>query len=329
LSQRPRPLVLVGAIALIILCWSLNLVAGKIGLRHLPALTLASFRIVLAALILLVFYAFAWLRRRGQGSASADSPARKLRFDRRDAGTFIRLGFFGVVVNQGCFTVGLSYTSVGHSALIIGMGPIVVLVLAALQGLEALTARKLLGMAAAFSGVAVLAAEHGVSLHSATLRGDLITFLGSFGFSLYTVYSKKVADQYDSLAMNAFNYFAGAVLVLPLGIREALRLSRGPGWASVGREGWAALVFMALFASVLAYLIYFWALRFMAASRLATFAYVQPVLTTSLGVGYLGEHFTRSLLLGGALILGGIYAIESGRERNSSPFPNVSPAAKP
>jgi drug/metabolite transporter (DMT)-like permease len=318
-NNRPRALLLWGLLTLMIALWSLNFIAGKIALHTMPALTLAAFRLEVAALILLGIYLVAAARRRANPPAVATG--RKFSFRRADLWTFVRLGFLGVIVNQVCFTVGLSYTDVGHASLIIGMGPIIVLLLASMQGLEALTTKKVIGMAAAFVGVAVLAAEHGLSLHSATLRGDLITFIGSIGFSLYTVFSKKVAAEYETLAMNTFNYLVAAVLLLPLAIRQAREISVAPGgWASPGWTGWAGLGFMALFASVIAYLIYFWALRYMAASRVATIGYLQPVATTLMGIAWLGERFTQSLLIGGALIFAGVYAIESGpRESPTKP----------
>jgi len=60
-------------------------------------------------------------------------------FTYRDAWTFLYLGFFGVSVNQFCFTLGLHYTSVSHSAIIVGMGPVYVLILAVMLRLERAT----------------------------------------------------------------------------------------------------------------------------------------------------------------------------------------------
>jgi drug/metabolite transporter (DMT)-like permease len=221
---------------------------------------------------------------------------------------FVKLGLFGVAINQMCFTIGISYTTVSHSALIVGMGPIYVLMLAWLMGLEEMTWKKILGMALAFAGVVVLAGEQGFSLQGGSLTGDLITLAGSWGFAFYVVLGKKVAPRFESLEMNTFNYLTGAALILPVAVRQALVLD----WRAVAWQGWAGLLFMAAFASVLAYLIYYWALKHVAASRLAAFSYLLPVLATLLGILFLGEPVTKHLLIGGGLVMAGVYMAEIG-----------------
>src|SRR4029077_9120058 len=91
--------------------------------------------------------------------------------------TITYLGFFGVVLNQGCFTVGLEYTSVSHSSLIIGCAPILILVFSWALGLEAITRRKAVGMAFAFAGAAAIGAEQAVSVGAGDLGGDVLTLL--------------------------------------------------------------------------------------------------------------------------------------------------------
>src|SRR5258707_14458544 len=86
-------------------------------------------------------------------------------FTGRDLWTFIYLGFFGVAINQSCFTIGLRYTSISHSAVIVGMGPIYTLALAVLLRVEKATWRKAAGMAIAFGGIALLAFVKGISAH--------------------------------------------------------------------------------------------------------------------------------------------------------------------
>ena len=70
---------------------------------------------------------------------------------------------------------------------------------------------------------------------------------------------------------------------------------------------------MAAAASVLAYLIFYYALTKISASRVIAFSYLQPVIVTVLGVLLLGDRVTPHLLGGGALVLVGVALAERGR----------------
>ncbi len=308
-GRAPSRGAIAASIALLIVVWAINFIAGKIGLRFIPVLTLASFRVVLAGTVMLPTYL---LCSRLPAFAEAAN-ARRRGFTARDLWTFLYLGFFGVTVNQMCFTVGLRYTSVSHASLIVGMGPIYTLVLAVLLRLETATWRKATGMAVSLSGIAIMASENGISAHSPSLLGDVITMTGSIGFAMYVVLGKRVAGRHDTLTMTAFNHFAGALIVLPLAIRQARALGPAENWRVIPWTSWAALFYMAVFSSAIAYVFYFWLLRYLEASQLSAFSYLLPVLATILGILWLGEKGSWGQVLGAALALGGLYWIEAGR----------------
>jgi drug/metabolite transporter (DMT)-like permease len=289
-----HPVLLYSLISFAVLGWALNFIVAKAALQYLDVWSMTSFRIILSGVLMLPIYF--WTPRRA-------------RFDRKDIWTFIVLGFFGVVMNRGLFIVGLDYTTAGHSALIVAVGPILILVLARLLKLERITSAKVLGMGLSFVGIVVLVGGDELHLRSGTWVGDLITLGGTTGFAVYTVLAKKVARHYDTISMNTFNNLAGAIILLPLGLRQAERLD----WASVGWQGWAGLAYTALISSVLAYLIYFWALRHVSASRLAAYTYVETPVATFLAVMLLGEKLTAALVIGAALILAGVYLAEFWR----------------
>jgi drug/metabolite transporter (DMT)-like permease len=67
---------------------------------------------------------------------------------------------------------------------------------------------------------------------------------------------------------------------------------------------------MAVFSSVLGYLMYYYALTHMPASRVSTFSYLQPVLAIFLAMVFLGERAEPSLFSGGALVLAGVFLAE-------------------
>jgi len=308
-GRAPARGVITASIALLIVVWAVNFIAAKIGLLYLPPLAMASFRVVFAGAFMVPTY-FLCSRMPAFSEATA---FRRRGFAARDFWIFLYLGFFGVAVNQICFTVGLHFTSVSHAAVIVGMGPIYILALAVVLRLERATGRKVIGMLIALLGIAVLASENGISVHSASLEGDAITMTGSIGFAVYVVLGKRVAGKYDTLTMTAFNHFVGALIVLPLAIYEANNMYGAGNWP-LPRQAWAAIIYMAIFSSALAYVFYFWLLRYLAASKLSAFTYLLPVLATILGIFWLGEKGSWVQLLGGALALAGVYWIESGRE---------------
>lgn len=307
-GRTPGRPAIAAAIGILVVVWAVNFIAAKIGLRYLPPLAMASFRVVLAGVVMVPVY-FSCLRLRAFAEA-ADLRRRGLALG--DFWTFLYLGFFGVAINQMGFTIGLHFTHVSHSAVIVGLGPIYILLLAVLFRLERATGHKVMGMLIALAGVAVLASENGISGDSASIKGDAISMAGSLGFAMYVVLGKRVAEQYDPLTMTAFNHFAGALVVLPVAVHEIGAL----GAARLGHQpwrAWAAVVYMAVFSSALAYVFYFWLLRYLEASQLAAFTYLLPVLATILGILWLGEKASWSQLLGGGMALGGVYWIESSR----------------
>src|SRR5215469_9537083 len=287
--------------------WAINFLVVKIGLRYLPALAFASFRIVAAGFFML---AIAPLCRRLPMFSSAIP---KERFTLHDFWTFAYLGLFGVSVNQFCFTLGLRYTNVTHSSIIVGMAPIYTLTLAVLFRLEPLTWRKALGMAIAFSGVVALASAAGIPNLSPTLLGDAVTMCGSVGFAMYVVLGKRVAAKYDALTMTTWNFIFGALLILPVSLREAATFGLLHHWHTIPWQAWTCILYTGLFSSTLAYLFYYWLLRYLEASQLASFSYLLPVSASGLGILFLGERRSWLELLGGALALLGVYTIESSR----------------
>ena len=290
--------------------WALNFIAGKIALRNLPSAAVASFRVTMGGIAMLPAYLIC-----SRMPAFADAlQTRRRGFSAHDIWTFFYLGFFGVVINQMCFAIGLNSTSVSHGALIVGMAPVYTLALAVIFRLEHATSRKITGIGIAFAGIALLASQNGISRRSPSLKGDAIMMAGAIGFAIYSVLGKRVAARYDALTMTAFNHFVGAIVVFPIAMYQLHALEIGSRWRHVPWQSWTAVLYMAVFSSAVAYVLYFWLLRYLLASQLAAFTYLLPVVATILGIVWLGERGSAMELVGGALALAGVYWIESGRE---------------
>ncbi|MGO4881659.1 MAG: DMT family transporter [Bryobacteraceae bacterium] len=285
---------------LMVAFWSGNYIAGKIALREFSPLFLAGLRIGFAGVAMVPLYLWERAARRPTRPPQATSLPHIIHL--------LLLGLFGVTLNQLFFIVGLSGTSVAHASIAIGLTPIQVLIIARLRGQEHITARKAAGMAIALAGVAVLVYPTSAPGARATLLGDTIVLLGGLCFALFTVFGKEVTDQFSNITVNTYAYVGGGVALLPLTLWEA---GRNPvTHASAG--AWLAAIYMALFPSVAAYLIYYYALGRMTASRVSAFSYLQPIFASIMGVFILGESLGASVIAGGTVILAGVYLAERG-----------------
>jgi drug/metabolite transporter (DMT)-like permease len=123
------------------------------------------------------------------------------------------------------------------------------------------------------------------------------------------VLGKPSAKRHGSVAVNTVAYVGGALLMAPVTIWQAARFPI----AAVPWAAWLSVFYMALGPSVICYLIYYYALAHMEASRLSAFNYLLPALATLLGVWTLGEQITLWTVVAGVVIFGGIYMVERAR----------------
>ncbi|HUZ45759.1 MAG TPA: DMT family transporter [Terriglobia bacterium] len=295
LSRQRHRLMHFGMLAAVS-CWAANMVAIKEALFGFSPLALAQVRALFTALLFgILFLVF--------GRASS------LRISRRRWPYFVLMALCGITVGQILFIRAISLTSVSHAALIVAMGPIMVLILSVLMRFEPLTLLKALGMAISFLGVLVLTFARSAQGNHAHWLGDVLLLVQILIFSYYTILMKGVADQYDPLALNTIVFGLGALMMLPYGAKAVWQVN----WGQIPFRSVLGLAFMVVFSSVVAYLLFAYALSGLTASRVAAFNYLEPIFATALGIWLLADKVSSRGILGGALILIGVYFTEQER----------------
>lgn len=287
---------LYGLMAAMVFFWSANYSIGKMALREFPPLLAAGLRLAMAAGFILPAYFL-------QSSERS--------WELRDTPFLLCLGIVGVALNQLFFVVGLSRTSAAHSALIMGMTPLFVLLIATTIKQERLTVRKVAGMLIALGGVGVLSvlpAGGEAAARRPTVLGDAFIALAAMAMATFTVMGKKATIRHSAVTVNTFGYTGGALALAPMTLWQA----RGFAFARVSLTAWTSLIYMALVSSVICYLIYYYALAQIPASRVSAFNYLQPVFATLLAAIALGERVTLPVIAGGLVIFSGVYLAERG-----------------
>ncbi|MCU1325807.1 MAG: protein of unknown function transrane [Bryobacterales bacterium] len=278
-----------------LLIWGGNYVAAKLVFREIPPNLVICIRTIVAGIVIIPIY---WFEARKRPPVLAWPEIRLL----------MLLGLGGITTNQVFWTLGIARTTVIHSSMIMATTPLWVLLIATVMGIERINTAKASGMAIAMTGVVMLQVfrSRNNAGGEATLLGDFFILICALALAGMTAYAKRHKPLSGGIAVNAVGYAGGALLIGPL----LPFLSNGFDFSRVSLTAWLSVAYMGVFSSVVGYLIYYYALARMQASRIATFQYLQPVFASGLAVVLLNEHLAGGALAAGAIIFTGVFVTE-------------------
>lgn len=240
-----------------------------------------------------------------------DVPAAKWTFWSSFGLKIALLGFLGHVIYQILFVVGVDNTSAGNASLLISSAPIWVAVVAHLTGIERVIGRAWMGLLLAFVGAAtIIIFTSGVDLGGTSLYGNLVCLAGAVTWGAYTAFNKPLMETLSPTALA----FWTSIIGLPF-----LWLFSIPYWGDVSVSVfswgvWGAILFSGGLSSGLAYVFWNIGIQGVGAAQTAIYANFVPVVALISGVFMLGESVIWQQLVGGALILGGIYVMRTARK---------------
>jgi len=289
----PPPQAAYAAIAAATVLWSVNYTFAKMAVSEIDPFAVALVRILVATPLL-----FAALARTG----------RALRPTLPELRAALPLGLTGVLANQIFFITGIRRTTPAHSALVVAMLPVLVLILAAVLLKERLTLLKVAGVSLALSGVILISVRDGWTFSRETLGGDLLTLCGVCSFAYFTVAGKGVIPRMGVLRTTALSFLTGGTCMIPLVLPAGLRQP----WESVSARGWVALAYVVFVGTFLCYLLYYWALARIESGKVAAFTYMQPVLAGATSYLVLHESLQGHFVLGALAVLTGVFLAERG-----------------
>jgi drug/metabolite transporter (DMT)-like permease len=286
-----------------ILLWGSSFIAVKIALREVSPLGVVALRGVLGLAALGVVLAV--LR-----------PPRTGNERKGDGRRMVFLGLLGVVVQTGLQAFALRLTSAQNAGWLVTLIPIFTGILSALFLRERFPPLKLAGVALGFSGalVVTLSGSGGGSFALPSTRGDLLMLLSAFNWAVYTLIARGLFQRRGALR--------ATVRILSAGTVGAVLLYLATGrLAEVSWTGWAALAFLGVGCTGIAFLAWARALEILEPGTLTTFQYVQPIVTVFVAASVLGEAIRPGALAGGFVAVFGVALVQGARyNRPSVPF---------
>lgn len=310
--ERPGKFAIFSAFAALYLIWGSTYLAILFAIRSIPPLLMAGTRFLLAGIILYFGARLAGAARSKPG----------------DWRTALIVGACLLLCGNGGVTLAEQYVPSGLAALLVATVPLYITLLSWLFGMAPRPGLvKVLGLAGGFIGVAVLigpAANFSASGESPhAWIGMSILLCSSLIWSAGSLYSRH-AGQTGSpfLAAGQQMLCGGGLLVIAgLATGELRHLDLG----QITMLSLGSFIYLVLIGGIIGYVSYAWLLRHCDPAKVATYAYVNPIVAIVLGTAFAGETLTLRTLLGAGLIIGSVAVVIMAQQMKTrgSPLPPI------
>ena len=272
---------------------------GKDAMTHgFDGITMVTFRVVGACLLF-------WI-------ASIFAPKEKVPL--RDKLMFIGAGIFGLVLNQCCYTIGLSITSPINASIVTTSMPIFAMLLAALILKEPITGKKALGVLMGCSGALILiltSAAH-ASDKVGDIRGDLLCLFAQFSFALYLSLFNPLIRRYNVFTINKYMFSWATLLLLPFTISHVTDVVSQPIPAST----WWEVGYVVCIGTFVCYILTMIGQRTLRPTVVSVYNYVQPIVSVAtsllMGIGILKPTHALAVIL----VFSGVWLVTKSKSRN-------------
>jgi drug/metabolite transporter (DMT)-like permease len=274
--------------------WGGNFIVGRAVSSSLPPLALSFYRWLVALIVLLPLAGKeAWAKRRQI---------------RDNAGWFALVTVTGTVLFHVFVYVGLGTTTAINATLLVATSPVIIPVVAVIVHRDRITGMQGVGIATSIVGVLIILtrADLDVLASFAFSSGDLLILAAVVAWAVYSVVLRDRRDDLSPLG------FVLAITVLGIPILFVLYLIElaGQGGFDLTPGHLLTIVYVGLFASVLAYLAWNKGVELIGAVRAGPYMTLMPVFAALLAVGFLGEslelfHVVGTVVVALGLVLSG------------------------
>jgi drug/metabolite transporter (DMT)-like permease len=240
---------------------------------------------------------------------------------RKDLLFLFASSFFGVVINQTLFLVGLDMTTPVNSSIILSTNPIFAFIFAALILKERITFLKGTGLAIGLSGVLLLILQNGVpDLGSNTFLGDVFTMVNTISWAFYTVIIKRMLEKYHPITVMKWTFLFGMLTNIPVGYHQWSTMD----WSAIPLTAWLQIGFVIVGATYLGYLLLTFGLRRLSPTIVSTYTYIQPIIAAYLATLMGQDHISIVMIISALLIFAGVFVVSFQKKNNPAPRLNNS-----
>ncbi len=313
-QPSPRLIAVAAAFAAVYVIWGSTYLAIRFAIETLPPFLMAGMRFLLAGAIL---YPIA------RGRAAAEP------VNWRHWRGAALIGGLMLVGGNGLVCWAEQYVPSGIAALLIATVPLWMVLLdwAIYRGVRP-TAWVVIGLATGLAGVYMLIGPSALGGERVHLGGGVALLTACMFWSLGSLQSRRTTLPKSAFLSTAMQMIAGGVLFMIIGtaIGEWPRVA----WHNISLKSMLALAYLIVFGSLVALSAYVWLLGNVTPARVATYAYVNPVIAVFLGAVIGGETLSPRVGMAAGVIVAAVVMITTGsRKRRPAGVPPVAPVESP
>jgi len=277
-------------ILLAIIFWGTSFVATKTVLNEIKPVTIIILRLILASILLTII---------------ALSTKRKFSVNLKSHGWIFILALVAVF-HLWIQVTGLQYTTAANTGWIIGTAPIFMAILGFVFYKERITLLQFAGILVALAGLLLLIGKGDITnIGLIENKGDLLVLGSAFTWGVYSMVNKKISLSYSPLMTILYLFLMMAVIIIPFNLNKETISSV----INLSPVSWMWILFLGIFCSGVAYVIWAQALRDMESAKVGAFLYFEPLVTVIAAWFFLKEEITLLMILSGLLITAGVFIV--------------------
>ena len=308
----PRKIQIIAAFAALYLIWGSTYLGILFAIQSIPPFLMAGARFLLAGLIMF-------------GIARTQGPLRSTWAEWR---TSLIVGACLLLGGNGGVTISEKFIETGLASLIVATVPVYITLLGWLFGMAPRPSGIVwLGLAGGFLGVAMLlgpALRFSAGGNSHPAIGMSILLVGSFLWSAGSLYSRTAKHAASPFLAAAQQMFCGGLLLALVGM--LLGEAKNFHLEKISAQSFWSFVYLVFIGAIVGYTAYFWLLRHCDPAKVATYAYVNPIVAVLLGALFAHEVVTFRTLVAAALIIGSVALIITVQRLKTKPMPPITAA---
>jgi len=273
--------------------WGASFIATKVALKDISPITIVWMRFAMGVIILGLAVVL-----RKQFSLP----------NKNEWGYFSLLGFLGITFHQWLQSNGLKTSEAGTTAWIVATTPVFMALLGWLILKEPLNSIKTFGIVLAFVGVLLVVSDGNlasISIGKFGAPGDILILISSVNWAIFSALSRRGLKTYSASLMIFYVMLLGWIFssVLFVGGGNYIEVE------ALSVNGWLGVTFLGVFCSGLAYIAWYDALQALSTVETGVFLYIEPLIAMVVAFFILGEPITVASLIGGGVILFGVWLV--------------------